>query len=177
MQTTSAMQMPRARGDELIVKEFSDEVLVYDLRRHRAHCLNRPAALVWRQCDGQTSLAEIARAVGGELNAPIDEGVIWLALGQLGKAGLLHGGIAPSLKMSRREVVRKLGLAAALALPVVKSIVAPMAVQASSHCTVTFPGCTPATIGCCCSANGIICHSDPSAPDGASCSSSMGSPC
>ena len=59
METTRAL-MPRARQDELIVEELQDETLVYDLERHKARCLNPAAALVWRHCDGQTSVAEVA---------------------------------------------------------------------------------------------------------------------
>ncbi len=29
-----------SRRDELVVRELPDEVLVYDLRQHKAHCLN-----------------------------------------------------------------------------------------------------------------------------------------
>ncbi len=57
METTRAL-MPRARQDELVVEELSDETLVYDLKRHKANCLNRTAALVWQDCDGQTSVAQ-----------------------------------------------------------------------------------------------------------------------
>ena len=46
MKTTRAL-MPRARQDELVVEELQDETLVYDLKRHKARCLNRTAALVW----------------------------------------------------------------------------------------------------------------------------------
>ncbi|MBV9278705.1 MAG: hypothetical protein JOZ41_01360, partial [Chloroflexi bacterium] len=44
---------PRARKNGLIVRELEDEVLVYDLERHRAHCLNRAAGLVWKHADGE----------------------------------------------------------------------------------------------------------------------------
>ena len=47
METTRAL-MPRARQDELVVEELPDETLVYDLKRHKARCLNRTAALVWQ---------------------------------------------------------------------------------------------------------------------------------
>ena len=43
------------------------ETLVYDLERHRAHCLNPTAALVWSACDGRRDAAAIARAIAGEV--------------------------------------------------------------------------------------------------------------
>src|SRR2546423_15689116 len=46
---------PRARDARLVIQELPDELLVYDLERHRAHSLNRTAALVWRHCDWKKS--------------------------------------------------------------------------------------------------------------------------
>ena len=39
---------PRARTEGLVVTELPDELLVYDLERHRAYCLNPTAALVFK---------------------------------------------------------------------------------------------------------------------------------
>ena len=69
METTRAL-MPRARQIELHVEELPDETLVYDLERHKARCLNRTAALVWRHCDGQTGVAEVAALAGGAMGHP-----------------------------------------------------------------------------------------------------------
>jgi len=52
---------PRARKDDLLIQDLPEETLVYDVVRHRAHCLNRTAALVWRHCDGKTSVEKLAR--------------------------------------------------------------------------------------------------------------------
>ena len=46
---------PEKRRDGLVVTELLDEVLVYDLDRHRAHCLNRTAALVFRHAESVTT--------------------------------------------------------------------------------------------------------------------------
>jgi hypothetical protein len=54
-------QRPLARTDNLVINELTDEVLVYDLQRDKAHCLNHTAASVWKQCDGRSTAAEIAR--------------------------------------------------------------------------------------------------------------------
>jgi hypothetical protein len=56
---------PTARSAHLTIQELPEETLVYDHRNNKAHCLNRTTALVWKLCDGRTSLAEIARQVGG----------------------------------------------------------------------------------------------------------------
>jgi hypothetical protein len=142
-----------------VVQALTDEVLVYDLERHKAHCLNHTAALVWKHCDGQTSVSEMVRLLEREMQAPVPEDVVWLALQQLGKARLLVERFhAPGGgdRMSRREVMRRLGWGAAVALPLVTSIVAPTAVEAAT-CLPTGLPCT--TSAQCCSGvcAGVIC--------------------
>jgi hypothetical protein len=118
--------MPKAKTERLIVREIDSETLVYR-SRDAASCLNEVAARVWRECDGETSVAAIAAALGE------DERAVWLALHQLTKAQLLTEAIAfppdMSAAKSRREVAGRLGLGAAA---VVASIVAPMPAQAAS---------------------------------------------
>jgi len=141
---------PRARKDDLVVKEMPDEVLVYDLTRDKAHCLNRTAALVWSYCDGRTSVAKIAGRLGKELNSNVDERVVWLALNQLSKNHLLEESIVPPALMAginRRELIRALGVAAVVAVPVVTSIVAPTPAQAQS-CLPDGSAC-PDALPCC----------------------------
>src|SRR6266705_4019616 len=126
--------LPEARREGLVVQELSGEVLVYDRERNKAHCLNPTAALGWRHCDGKTSVAQIARAIAEETNAPVDEDLIWLGVEQLSKTHLLRErAMMPEHKtgLSSREVMRRIGLTAAVVLPVVTSIVAPTAAQAA----------------------------------------------
>src|SRR5271170_3152520 len=103
--------MPKAKTERLIVKVIDDETLVYDMSRHTASCLTELAAKVWRQCDGETSVAGIAVALGE------DERSVWLALHQLAKSQLLTEAIAfpPDMTTakSRREIAGRLGLGAA----------------------------------------------------------------
>jgi hypothetical protein len=135
--------LPLRREADLIVRDLAGETLVYDRERHKAHCLNHAAALVWRHCDGHTSVAQLAALVLQECNGPADEGVVWLALHQLQKARLLQGPMqspADAPGFSRRDLVRKLGVAAAV--PIVMSILAPTAMAAASDtCTGTHPSC------------------------------------
>jgi len=127
--------LPFKRQRGLVIDDLPDEVLVYDLDRHKAHCLNRTAAIVWRHCDGNTSPVEIALRLQRELDTPINEKLVWLALRQLDRLHLLEKStpIPPRFEgMSRREMIRNLGIAAAVTVPVVTSIVAPTAVQAAT---------------------------------------------
>ena len=148
--------MPRARTDRVVVQELPDEMLIYDLDRDQAHCLNRAAAVVWRHCDGRTSVADLARRLKDEADLPADEAVVWLALQRLAKTHLLEAGVVPqacAARCTRRDVLRKLGAAAGLAalLPAVQSIVAPEAAQAASGTTSAACSSNPgANNGKCC---------------------------
>lgn len=124
-------QCPIARKSGLVVQEMPDEVLVYDLNSNKAHCLNHTAAKVWRACDGNTSVSEIASAFGKGNN----EDLVWLAIDQLSENDLLESQISSKFKgQSRREVIKKIGLASIVAVPVIASLVAPQNALAAQSC-------------------------------------------
>jgi hypothetical protein len=133
---------PRARDDALVVERVDDEVLVYDLERDKAHCLNETAAVVFEGCDGERSVAELAERVSARSGVAVDEEVVWRALVRLSDEHLLAEPLSPpsGMQVSRRQVLARVGVAGAaagLALPAVKSIVAPTAAQAQA----TPPAC------------------------------------
>ena len=123
--------LPTARTTGLVVKTVADEVLVYDLETHRAHSVNRVAAAVWRRCDGTRDATAIAAELQREGTVPVTEEAVRYALGELGRARLLAGPVAAP-RLTRRDLMRRLGTAAAVALPVVTTIIAPTAAQAQS---------------------------------------------
>src|SRR5262249_32118769 len=88
--TTENGQAAMARSEQLIIQELPDEVLVYDLTRHKAHCLNKTSAFIWSHCDGKSSASEIAALMEKEWKTPVKENTIWFALDKLGKADLLQ---------------------------------------------------------------------------------------
>ena len=145
-------ELPRARQASLIVKEVDDETLVYDIEADKAHCLNSTAAQIWKSCDGKTSVQEIASQLSVPTGVPADENLVWLALDQLEKFKLLDEAPAkPAMLagLTRRQMVARLGIAAA-ALPAIVSIVAPHAyAQASLRppgvCCVSPNDCTSGT--------------------------------
>ena len=150
MKRIAPVPLPRKREQRLVVDELPDEVLIYDLDSHRAHCLNQTAALVWQQCDGKSSPARMARRLEQKLQAPCREELVWLALRQLDRLQLLEQAIKlppQLLGMSRRQMIRNLGLAAAVAVPLVTSIVAPTAAEAAT-CVSSGQPCST-TIMCC----------------------------
>lgn len=141
---------PQARTKGVVVEHLADEVLVYDLEGDRAHCLNLTAARVWEQCDGRRTISEIAgEVVKGDAEAA--EEVVWLAVEELSRAGLMEEKIKRPTKgargVSRRELIKRIGVAAAVGVPVVTSIVAPTASHAA-NCIPTGGGCTTAA-NCC----------------------------
>jgi hypothetical protein len=110
-------------------------VLLYDLKSHQAHCLNRAAALIWEHCDRKQTVGELARLLEQELGVETGEEVVWLGLRQLNKYHLLQEQMAPGAgpeRISRRELGRRLGAATALSLPLIASVAAPTAAQAAS---------------------------------------------
>ena len=135
-------KQPVARQEGLIVQEMPDEVLVYDASTDKAHCLNHTAALVWKYCDGTNQVADITKIISRELNAPVKEEFVWLALDQLEKEALLEKEAEFSLKtlgVSRREVIKRIGLASVIALPLVTSLLNPMSARAGTSCNVNCP--------------------------------------
>jgi hypothetical protein len=165
---------PQARRDGLVVRELAEEVLIYDTQRHKAHCLNPMAAAVWRHCDGQTTVGEMARRLQQDLSTPVDRAVVFSALAQLGKARLLAGEVRPQgdgaelsrgpgdeAGLSRRELMRLLGGAAA-SIPLVTTIAAPAAAQAVS-CLGELEPCDPSSGPPCCP--GLTCLTSGSPPN------------
>lgn len=151
MKQNAGGRVPRARTEGLVIQELPDEVLVYDRNRDKAHCLNQTAALVWKYCDGNTTVPSMAKKLEHDLKTErVDEKVVWYALGQLSKDNLLEENFAAPALMSgltRREMVRVLGLAAVVAVPVVTSIVAPTPAQAAT-CLPSGSSCT-SSAQCC----------------------------
>ena len=150
MNKDSISELPRARKENLIVKEVDGETLVYDVANDKAHCLNQTAARIWQYCDGNRSIAEIAELMSTPGNTPVADAVVLLALDQLQKFALLETKHEPVFQlggMNRRELARRVGLGA-LALPLILSIVSPTAAQVGSagslqHCCGSPGDCNP----------------------------------
>jgi len=124
---------PSVRRDGIVVRDLPGETLVYDRRRHEAHCLNRTAAAVFRAADGTRTVGDIAAALdAGAASAAEREAAVNTALGELDRAGLLDSpaGDGPT----RREVMRRVGVGAALLLPAVVSVLAPTPAEALATC-------------------------------------------
>lgn len=126
--------VPKARKDGLVIQELNGETLIYDTDTHRALCLNQTSALVWQNCDGVKTVADLSRILSVEMKNSASEDVIWLALDQLQKENLIENSLELETKFSgitRREAVRKVGMASLVALPVIAALSIPAFAQAS----------------------------------------------
>lgn len=144
-QIHSSQLHPTAKKDVVINEPGSGETIVYDLKTDKAHCLNPTASFVWNQCDGRTSVNEIAQRFSQTQQGPVDESVVLLALKQLDRAQLLQEPLAKEGKfdLSRRSTLRKIGVT--VLLPTIVSLVAPTASAAVScvqgdPCNASSPG-------------------------------------
>jgi len=131
---------PEKRREGLVATEMEDEVLVYDLDRHRAHCLNSSAAAVFRRCDGRTTVREIARRLHANEPVGAAEAAVRLALERLDEAHLLEAPVrdtkgAPAL--SRRELIRRAAVLSGVLLPAITSVVAPTPAEAAATCVAS----------------------------------------
>src|ERR1700674_3745490 len=164
----STAVLPRARKDGLVIKELPNETLVYDLERDEAHCLNQTAALVWKRCDGKTTVARMAGLLQDQLDTSVSADVVWLAIKQLQRFHLVENEretvARPSV--SRRHLVLKYA-PAALVLPVIMSISAPAAAQAA---TCVQPGGNCSAGQNCCAGSSCANSVNCCLPLGATCS-------
>src|SRR5688572_7757074 len=119
---------PQSRKQNLDEQEVDGDRLIYDLERDKALCLNETSAMVWQACHGKRTVAELNDLLGQQLNVETNEDVVWLALDQLSKQRLIDPAVDVATRfdgMSRRQVIKKIGLGSMVALPVVASLVAP----------------------------------------------------
>src|SRR4051794_8797890 len=142
-------QNPLARQTGLVVQEMPDEVLVYDLDTNKAHCLNQSAALVWKSCDGTNSIVDIMRQFESTGAGKVTEDFVWLAIDQLNENGLLVNNVAPRFQgQSRRQVLKTIGLASVVAVPIIASLDSPQKALGSLSCVCTSAGQCPGQTGC-----------------------------
>jgi hypothetical protein len=180
MKRSNGHSLPKARKADLVTRQIPGELLVYDMKRHKAFCLNDSAASIWKNCNGKRTVKDLAQALEKDQQAPVDDKVVWLALDQLEKSNLLQSrvvkptGFAP---VSRRTLLRA-GIITAVTIPLVTMITAPVAAQAGTPiaqatCTGRKPTDKPSNTGCggnpCQSPGGTICKQGTGNPPSSPC--------
>ena len=135
----------------ILVEELPDETLVYDLDRHRAHCLNPTAAFLLTQANGERDLEDLSRLAEAEFGENTTAEVVQLGMERLQRARLVEweGADTPETGISRKDAIRRLALVG-LVLPAVMTIVTPFPAQAarSSRENSGFPACLLANFRC-----------------------------
>ena len=132
-------RLPQSRTESIIVQDLDKEILIYDLNTNKAFCLNETSTIVYQNCDGRTSFDELK---AGYPN--LTDELIILAIEGLQKENLLQDKFESGV--SRRSLLSKAAFAA-LALPLITSLVAPVAVQAAS-CVAKGSACTDSAQCC-----------------------------
>ena len=129
---------PLARTAGLLAEEVDGELLVYDDQRDLACRLNRSAALVWQNSDGQRTVTDLVEVLSEDLGELADEDMVMVALDTLAEHGLIQSGYelrdADASRLNRRRFLRRVGVvgAAAISVPVVHSMVVPTPAAAAS---------------------------------------------
>jgi hypothetical protein len=146
---------PRQRSRGLFRQEVEGETLLYDEQHHRALCLDGRAARIWRLCDGSRDANAISDALAAE-GTPLPVQAVVLTVERLGKARLLDRPVPhPRSTLSRRQLIRQLGMAA---IPAILLITAPPA-RAAVSCASLGQSC--ASVPCCsgldCGQNSQVC--------------------
>lgn len=140
--------------DEILITTMENEVLIYDLAKHRAHCVTKLAYDVLCNCNGHRNAQTIAARL------KTDRVLVERALADLAEAGLL---IPPPkrarrVRTDRRRVLKQLALTAGLGVvaPVVLSIAAPSVAEAASAPVACIPPglCKKESAGTCCGPGG-----------------------
>ncbi len=124
---------PIAQTAHMLVQELENETVVYDRKRHRAHCLHSTAAALWKCCDGETEAGAIDGRLRSEFGVTVESEVIETALNQLLKARLIEPGSVDPAKLpvvAGPEAARNLAILDAA--PLVASIDVPSAADAPS---------------------------------------------
>lgn len=153
-------KFPKAREHNIVITESQNELLIYDLKTDRVYCLNETCRKVWELCDGETSIEEIGMSLNPQITDDNLRQIVSMALAQLDESQLLTErssfqrgkGI-----LSRRELMRVLGVSSAISLPLITTVIAPMAVEAQSQTCLPPNTPCPSAPGACCSAGSTCC--------------------
>lgn len=155
--------LPTARKSNLVVQDADKELLIYDVDRHKAFCLNETLRLILEQCDGKTTFEQASANIKKVLRTDLDNQIFWMALGQLKRNHLLDElePIPEIPKVSRRDLVMST-MALGISLPAVFAlgVSPPQGLISTGQCITNLDNCPPAnpefSQGVCCP--GLRCY-------------------
>lgn len=138
-------KLPVAKTNNILVQQTKDEVLIYNTENNQVYCLNKTAAFIWQNCDGEKTFSDLK-----QINNQLDDDLIFLTLDLLNKKDLLNETSEksfPTVAIDRRKMFAKYGTMA-IALPLISTVLAPIAANAQSSC-VNSPDFTDSSGGIC----------------------------
>ncbi len=150
LESNKGNEYPLSKTEGFVVQKLKGETLVYNLETNKAICLNETSAIVWEMCDGKTSVPKIAEKITKKLRKPVAEDLIWLAIDQLKQEDMVDNSseLYKAFEgLSRREIIRKVGFASVVAMPIISSVVAPSAAAAQSGGVAPFDCSDPNNLG------------------------------
>lgn len=127
---------PIGLRNNVLTQDLDKELLLYDLARDKVFCLNETSMVIWNLCDGENTVENLRRKVSSQLKTNINEELIWLTLDMLKSEQLLSNHLEVTINfngLSRREVIKKVGLSTMVTLPFVSAVIAPNAAAAQSQ--------------------------------------------
>jgi hypothetical protein len=129
-------ETPRSIQRNISIQHVGVETLVYDEVHHKAFCLNRSSSVIWRLADGVRTVDQIRDAASIDLGVEVGEELVRYALEELRRDGLIEAlsTVQTGPEISRRAILRSLGVGGALLLPIVAAVIAPPAAQAYNGC-------------------------------------------
>lgn len=123
------MQLPEARTTDIIEQEAGAELLIYDTRIDKAYHLNETSKIIYTACAERMTLDELKR------RHRFSDDLIHFALDEMRASGLIEGEISDRFsELSRRDVIKRVGIGTLAALPVIAALTAPTAANAASGC-------------------------------------------
>jgi hypothetical protein len=57
-------KIPLTRTTDIVIQELGKEMLVYDLKTHKAYSLNETSSIIYRGGNGKTSFDELKKNTG-----------------------------------------------------------------------------------------------------------------
>jgi hypothetical protein len=128
--------LPNANNLHLVTQDLGSELLIYNTVSNKAYSLNETAKTVFIHCDGKHSFDYLKQKYR------YTDDLLHLTLDELQRKDLIDYKNNHFGNLSRREIVKRVGLTSLIALPVVTGLLAPLSAQAASQAS-NIAACQP----------------------------------
>jgi hypothetical protein len=115
------LEVQQTGGNRVVEKLPDGSTAVFDTATNTIHSLNAGAAAAFDACREKTAVAQLMRSMSQALGVPVSEEIALTAIAELERAGLVACSGA-ALGDSRRSILKALGTAAGVGVPVVLSL-------------------------------------------------------